>query len=186
MAEAKTVAKIKKRWFTILAPELFGKREIADAPAIAAENLVGRYAEANGQMLTGTPRDSSRKYKLKIVEAIGDKVRTEAEGYYMAESFVQRTARRFKERFILVMTCATKDDKKATVKFYFLSLKKLHHSERGAILAKTREFVASEIKTSEAAKLFDPNTIENLAANLKKATADIYSIDKIMVTRLSI
>ena len=186
MAETKSVAKVKKHWFTIQAPELFGKREIADAPAVAAENLVGRLVEASGQMLTGLPRDSTRKYKLKIVEAIGDKVRTESESYYLAESFVQRTARRYKDRFILVMKSKTKDDKTATIKLSFMNLKMLHHSERGAVLRQTRSFVENETKATDSAKLFDPNVMEKIITDLKKALGEIYSIDKIFITRLSI
>lgn len=184
MAETKAVAKIKKRWFTILAPDVFGKRELADLPAVSAESTINRLVDVTGQMLTGLPRDLNKKYKLQIVEAIGDKVRTEPKSYYLSESFVQRTARRYKDRFLFVVKSTTKDNKTAVVKLYFLNLKRLHHSERGAVLAKTKEFITKEVKELEAPKLFDPNIIDKLTTDLRKATAEIYTVDKILLTKL--
>jgi small subunit ribosomal protein S3Ae len=184
MAETKAVAKVKKRWFTVLSPDVFGQKELADIPAISAESVVKRLVDITGQMLTGLPRDLNKKYKLQIVEAVGDKLRTESQSYYLAESFVQRTAKRYKDRFLFVVKGATKDNKIATVKLYFLNLKKLHHSERGAILAKTKEFLANEVKETEAPKLFDPNIIDKITTDLRKALSEIYTVDKILLTKL--
>jgi small subunit ribosomal protein S3Ae len=186
MAETKTVVKVKKRWFTVLAPELFNKRELADISAVSADSTVGKFIDVTGQMLTGVPKDMNRKYKLKIFEAVGDKVNTKPQAYYITESFVQRTARRYKERFIYVTKGTSKDGKIIVIKLQFFNLKKLHHSERGALLAQTKSFLANETKNIDAEQLFDPLTIEKLAADLRKALADIYAVDKIILTKLSV
>ncbi len=186
MAETKSVAKVKKRWFTVLAPETFNKKEITDVSAVSAVATVGKIIDITGQMLTGITKDMNRKYKLKLLEAVGDKITTKILAYYLAESFVQRTARRYKERFIYVLKAQTKDNLTVKVKLFFLDLKKLHHSERGALIAKTRELMAIEIKAFDAAALFDPNIIEKLASDLKKNTSEIYAVDKIILTKLSI
>jgi len=186
MAETKAVAKVKKRWFTILAPEVFNKKELADMPAISAESTVKKLVDVTGQMLTGLARDLNRKYKLQIVEAVGDKVRTEPQSYYLSESFLQRTARRYKDRFIFVVKGATKDNKTAIIKLFYLNLKRLHHSERGAVLAKTKDFIVKEIKETDAYKLFDPNIIDKITTDLRKDLSDVYTVDKILLTKLSI
>jgi small subunit ribosomal protein S3Ae len=186
MAETKAVAKIKKKWFTVLAPELFNKKEIADISAVSADSAVGKVIDVTGHMLTGIPKDMNKKYKLKIIEAVGDKVTTKMQNYYLADSFVQRTARRYKERFLFVIKTVTKDNKSAIIKLYFLDLKKMHHSERGALLAKTKVWIADEVKNLEAEKLFDPFVIERLASDLRKVLADIYTVDKILLTKLSV
>ena len=186
MVETKAVVKVKKRWFTVLAPELFNKKEIADISAISADAAVGKFVDIAGQMLTGLPRDLNKKYKLKLVQAVGDKIQAKAVAYYLADSFVQRTARRYKERFLYVVKATTKDNTNVTLKLFFLNLKKLHHSERGALIAKTKEFVVNEVKNLEAEKLFDPNTMEKLANDLRKALADIYTVDKILLTKFFI
>jgi small subunit ribosomal protein S3Ae len=186
MAETKSVAKVKKRWYTVLAPETFNKKEITDVSAVSAEATVGKIIDITGQMLTGITKDMSRKYKLRLTEAVGDKINTKALAYYLAESYVQRTARRYKERFIYVIKAPTKDNVTVKIKLFFLDLKKLHHSERGALIAKTKELMAIEVKALDAAALFDPNIIEKLANDLRKNTAEIYEVDKILLTKLSI
>jgi len=186
MAETKSVAKVKKKWFTVLAPELFNKKEIADISAVTAESAVGKFVDVSGQMLTGLPRDLNKKYKLKLIQAVGDKLQAKAAAYYLADSFVQRTARRYKERFISVTKHTTKDNKTAKIKLYFLDLKKIHHSERGVLLMKTKEFLTVEVKNTEAEKLFDTNMIEKIANDLRKVLEDTYTVDKILLTKLSI
>jgi ribosomal protein S3AE len=79
---------------------------------------------------------------------------------------------------------ATKDSKTATVKLFFLNLKKMHHSERGAVLAKTKEFIIKEVKETDAAKLFDPNIIDKITTDLRKVLSEIYTVDKILLTKL--
>lgn len=184
MAETKTALKVKKKWFTVLAPEQFGKKDISDITAVSADSTVGKTVDVTGQMLTGLPRDMNRKFFLKITEAVGDKLHTKALAYALTDSFVQRTARRYKERFLYVVTVKTKDDVNCTFKFFFMNLKKLHHSERGKLIAKTKEWITAEAKNYDSAGMFDVMAIEKISNDLKKVLADVYSVDKILLTKM--
>lgn len=186
MAETKLVTKVKKKWFTVLAPENFGKKEISDISAVSAESAVSKIIDVPGQMLTGTPRDMNKKYKLRLTEAVGDKIQTKPIAYYLADSFVQRTARRYKERFLCVTKVVTKDNSNLIAKLYFLNVRKLHHSERGALIAKTKEWLAQEVKTIDYANLFDVVVLEKLTNDLRKVLTDVYSVDKILLTKLNL
>jgi small subunit ribosomal protein S3Ae len=179
-------AKIKKRWFSVLSPEIFGKKEIVDILAVSADSAIKKLVDVTGQMLTGLPRDVSKKYQLQVTEAVGEKLRTEPKSFYLVDSFIQRTVKKFKERFIYVIKCTTKDNKTVKIKLLFLNVKKMHHSERGAVLSKTKDFLQKEVKNIEASKLFDPNVMDKLTGDLKKALTEAYIVDKILLTKLKI
>ena len=176
----------KKKWFGVLAPALFNSREIADVPAYSPEELHGRWVEVTGQMLTGISKDNNKKYLLKIVEMKGDKAVTLPAKYYISEGFVQRSARKYKDRFIDVLTVKTKDDKQVVLKLFFFNVKRLHHSVRGEILRKTKIFVDAAVSEVDSVKIFDPAVMDKITFDLKKSVSPIYPLDKIFVTRLAL
>lgn len=176
----------KKKWFTVIAPQLFNSKEIADIPAYNIDELQGRFVEVAGQMLTGLPKDASRKYLLQITNAKGDKVETTPATYYLTESFIQRFAKRYKERFICVLILKTKNDRQVKLKYQFLGLKKLHRTTRGLLLKKTGEFTRAALADLNSTELFAPATLDRISSELKKQLASIHTIDKILVTKLSI
>ena len=152
----------KKKWFTVVAPQLFNSKEIADIPAYSAEELQHRFVEATGQMLTGLPKDANRKYQLQIIETKADKAATAPAGYYLTEGFVQRFARRYKDRFVYVLTVGTKDGKQVRFKWFFLNVKKLHHSVRGEILRQTKNLTTDAAKEFDSVKIFEPAAIDKI------------------------
>jgi len=185
MAQQTTaIVKQKKRWFTVLSPELFGSREMADLPAFNVEDIKGRVVEVTGQMLTGSPKDANKKYQLKITEMKGEKAVTVPVYYAITDSHIQRTARRYKERFIDVLTLVTKDNQKVLIKMQFFHTKRLHHSVRASLLKESGQMIKDMFKEIETAKLFDPLTVDKIGNDLRKALAKIYPIEKIMVARL--
>ena len=185
MAQSTTaVVKQKKRWFTVLSPEIFGSREIADLPAFTSDILKGRIVEVSGNMLTGSPKDSNKKYLLKITELKGEKAVTIPVYYALTDSHIQRTARRYKERFIDVLTLETKDSQKVIVKMQFFHTKRLHHSARASLLKEGKQLTQNMFKELEVTKLFDPLSIDKIGNDLRKALVSIYPVEKVMISRL--
>jgi small subunit ribosomal protein S3Ae len=187
MAQQTTaIVKQKKKWFTVLAPEVFGSRELADLPAFAAEDLKKRVVEVTGQMLTNVGRDSNRKYSLQVTELKGDKAVTVPKAYYLTEGFVQRSSKKYKEKFILVPELETKDGKKVEIKIFVFNITKLSHSVRAALLKKTEELARIAVKEIESDKLFDPLNIEKLGNDMRKDMVQIYPVEKVLAAKIRI
>ncbi|HKZ49467.1 MAG TPA: hypothetical protein VJ110_00485 [Candidatus Nanoarchaeia archaeon] len=183
---AATVVKQKKKWFTVLSPEMFGGREIADVPAFAAEDLKGRSLEVAGQMLSGSPKDMNKKYILQVIELKGDKGVTLPKGFYITESFIQRSARKYKEKFVYVPTLEAKDKKKVKLKLYFFNTKKLHHSVRAALLRISEEQTKNFVADTDSVKMFDPLTVEKFTADLRKTLTQVYPIEKVLLVKIKL
>lgn len=186
MVVAKGVARGKKKWFTVLAPEIFKSKELVDITAYEPNELRGRPVEINFMQLTGLPKDMQRKLVLKITDTRGEKVLTEPWKYYLIESFIQRSGRRYKEKFVSVLNVKTKDDRKVTVKWMALGTKKLYHSARAELLRKIAELTAKILPQYTSAELFTPVNLDKISMEIKKETKTIFPLDKILVWKLEV
>ncbi|MGB9675362.1 MAG: hypothetical protein ACPLYW_02055 [Candidatus Nanoarchaeia archaeon] len=171
----------KKRWFTILMPELFEEKELSEVLARSAESLIGKFVETTGQMLTNLPKNANKKYILLITGNKGDKAITKVVKYYLTENFISRTVRKYKEREVFVFYPKTKDGFDLRVKLQFLNPKRLHRSERGALLKKLKEVLPTQVGEYDHNTIFDPNIIEKLSTDLKKVLSETKPISKILI-----
>ncbi len=176
----------KKKWFTVLAPEVFGKNELVEITAYEPEEIKGRPVELNFAQISGNPKDQSKKIVLKLTETQGDRALTEPWRFYLQDSFIGRTGRRFKEKFHYVIIAAAKDKKNVVAKFYVMASKKLHHSARADIIRlidrKAKEFLAN----IDAFHIFRQDVMENLASELRKEIRKIYPVDKVFVWKVAV
>ena len=176
----------KKKWFTVLAPEIFKSKELVDITAYEPKEIIGRPVDATLSQLTDRPKDQHKKLTLKIVSTQGEKAITEPWKFYFVESFMQRSGRRFKEKLYIVPTVTSKDQKKLKIKLFILATNKLHHSVRAdmivALEKKLREFVLE----LNAFDMFMPENIDKLSDALKEATKKIFPADKVFVWKISV
>lgn len=184
MVAKQGIVRGKKRWFTVLAPEVFKSKEVVDITAYTPEELKGRPVEVNLMQLTGLPKDAQRKLVLKITDTRGDKAITEPWRYYLIESFIQRSGRRYKEKFIHVLKVKSKDGRNLIVKWMALGIKKLHHPVRADLLEKIAEFTNKTFSQYNFADVFILSNIDKLAMDVKKETKSIFPLDKIIIWKL--
>ena len=57
--------KMKKRWFSVLAPAIFNQKELPEITAFEPEELVGRKIEISLKEFTASPKDSYKKIVFK-------------------------------------------------------------------------------------------------------------------------
>ena len=174
----------KKKWFTVLAPDVFKSKEIVDITAYEPGELKGRPVEVNFMQLTGLPKDMQRKLILKIIDTRGEKALTEPWRYSLIESFLQRSGRRYKEKFISVLEAKTKDNRNVIVKWLALGEEKLHHPVRADLLKKISEFTNKVFPQYNFADLFVPTNIDKIAIEAKKETRTVFPLDKIIIWKL--
>ena len=188
MAKRKTkvTAKPKKKWFTVIAPEVYKKIEIADVTAFEPQLLVGRPVEVNLMQITGAPKDQHRKITFKIIDTRGEKALTEPWKSFLLESFIQRASRRFKERIVSVLKLKSKDGKPVKFKLLTLILNRLPRAIRTDLAKKIEEFMTDKISKINSADLFLSTTIDKLSSELKKELKPIYPVNKVLFWKITI
>ncbi len=184
--QKKLGVKPKKKWFGVLAPEIFNSTEISEVTAFEPENLIGRPVELNLMQITGNPKDQQKKLILKIIGTKGEKAITEPWRYLLVESFIQRTARRYKTRVTLVYSIKTADDKTARIKLFVLIVKDIHQRVRASMIKKIEELIREKVSKTKAHELFMPATIDKISNEIKKEIRKIYPADKFLICKLSL
>src|SRR3989338_1788790 len=90
MAKQTKVVKAKKRWFAVIAPEIFKHKEVGDVAAFEQTELIGRTVEISASKLTDTPKDQHRKIVLQISDVTGDKVTSVVKRMFFLDKKIQR------------------------------------------------------------------------------------------------
>jgi len=175
----------KKKWFAVIAPEIYDSKELSEITAYEPTALIGRPVECYLSLIYG-PKEAFRKCILKITEVKGEKAITSPWKYYLQESYIQRASRRFRERFICVKDLTTKDGKKVHTKVYFLIAKRIPRSLRAKILKRAESWLVEKFAKINSKELFVPKNLDKLSEELKAELKSLYPINKILFWKLTI
>ena len=135
-----------KSWYTILANESFGKKEIGSSPASSPEEMVGRVSEASLSDITGDYKQSHVKLFFRITKTEGDKAFTEFEGHEINQDYIRRMIRRRKTRIDLVVDAVTSDHVNIRIKPLIIVDRKIINNVETGIRNKVAEFLRTKVK----------------------------------------
>ncbi|MEM3372656.1 MAG: hypothetical protein QXF76_00365 [Candidatus Anstonellales archaeon] len=160
MVTKKVVDKWKsKKWFNVIAPELFGKKKVGEIVSSDESNLINRRVSFTLDNLTGSfafPNPYTI-VKLRIVDVKGNNCYTEYDKHELAFSYLTTLIRRRKSLIDYVEKFKTKDNKNIKIKFFVVTQHKCSRRTRTDIRNKLKEIYSQ--KTSEM-------TLEDLLSNL--------------------
>lgn len=149
-----------KQWFTILAPEIFNKKEIGETTSNTPETLIGRSLNLNAVELTNDINKYYIKLKFKITSVDGDKAFTQFCGSECLQDYISRMVLHRIRRIDSIQDLKTVDNIKIRVKCLTIVSKKV----KSSITVKIREFVSSIIKEEVQESTLD-EFIQKLLSN---------------------
>ncbi len=135
-----------KSWYTILANESFGKKEIGSSPASSPEEMIGRVSEASLSDITGDFKQSHVKLFFRITKTEGDRAFTEFEGHEINQDYIRRMIRRRKTRIDLVVDAVTSDNVNIRIKPLIVVDRKVINNVETGIRNKVAEFLKAKVK----------------------------------------
>ena len=170
----KVLRKIKKKWFKVVTPDYLNSIELGEVAAYEPASLPGRTICIPLKEITGLPRDSMSKIKLRITEVRGETCSVEPEELSVQNAQVGRSDRRAKEKIITIVDETTKDKQKIRIKVYILLNNPVIRAVKTALDSATRNFVSNYINKREAKDVFVTSTPKNIANKLKDELKTIY------------
>lgn len=115
-ARARTTArKVKdkwkaKQWYTIVAPAAFNQTTLAESPAEAPEQIIGRIATTTMQDLIGDFKLMHVKLNFQVTAVNGNRAETRFIGHSFTSDYLRRLVRRNHSKITLVIDVKTKDE----------------------------------------------------------------------------
>jgi ribosomal protein S3AE len=176
----------KKKWFKVVAPEVYKKAEIGEITAYEPTEIVGRQIEIMLSELSNSSKDREKKIVVKVNETKGETAMTEVKKYYLLNSFIQRISRRFKSRFEPVFYVNSKDGKKIKFKLSILLQNKVPVSLRSGIIKEIVDQFSAKVSKKTSDQIFEIGSVDKICNELRTPAKKLYPIDRIYVWKMSV
>lgn len=186
--EIKKVSRIKSRnkiWYRILAPKIFGEKEIGESYLTKAEDALGRSLNTNLKELTDNVRDQNAYIVLRMDKVDGTAIKTSIIGYQLTSSIIRRLVRKNTDRVDDYFTAQVKSGREIVVKTLLITLRQAQKSVKTQLRKQAQEVIREEMKKGEL-DLFVANLVNgNIRNLLKKRLNKVYPLREMAVRVLS-
>ena len=142
----KKVSRVKgkrKTWFKVLAPKLFGEKEIGESYLGSSEKSVGRLLKVNLRELTGNSKDQNVYVDLEISSVDGSTLKTSTTGFKLTAAFVKRLVRKNADKVDDFFILKTKEGKEVILKLLVITKNKVQRSVKTELRKKLKELTPS-------------------------------------------
>ena len=169
-----------KEWYSLIAPQMFGKVKLAETLSDDYSKVLGRTVEVSLQ-LTNDIAKSHVKLRFKVVDVKGLEAQTAFIGHSTTTDYVKRMARKHKSKIDGVFDVKTKDGKRIRVKPSAYTGKRLQASQKKIIRGIMKDVVttlASNSTLDEFVKAMLDGEIGKQAYKLSKS---IYPVKRVEI-----
>lgn len=180
MAKTKAKAAIpnwkKKKWYELLAPQIYGEKVLGESLAESPEHIKGKVVTVNLMTLLGNPRKQNISVKLRVEKVEGNKGLTKPIKLGMSHVSVKRLIRSGKDRVDSSFVAKTKGDTLLRIKPLIITKSCTSNSVKTALRHKAQEVLTTTIATLSLDSVFDSVTRGNLQKDLKDVLDKIYPL----------
>lgn len=187
--DTKKVSRIKvskKVWYRIIAPNVFGQKELGETYLSSPESAVGRTMKINLRDLTGNVKDQNVYISFKVNRVDGSSLRTDLIGYELAPTYVKKLVRKNTVRIDDYFSFKTKNGENVIIKTIIITLHKAQRSVKNQVRRQLESVLEEEIKTSDFATFLSSLVNHKIQSAAKKGINRIYPIRELAVRVFSL
>ena len=174
---------VKKTWYEIVAPEMFGGKPIGETLAADSRQLVGRKIDVS---LMDISRNYSKffvKVRLQIDKIDGNKAHTKLVGHDVLRERIYRMVQRHGRRVDAIQDVRTKDGVHIRVKTVFMLIKRVGSSTKNATRKMAHDMIEEAASKATFEEFINAIIEGNLQHKLKKDCSKVYPIGSIEIRR---
>ncbi|MGP6220625.1 30S ribosomal protein S3ae [Caldiplasma sukawensis] len=169
----------EKKWYTILAPNQIGGKEIGTTIGANESEIIGRTIEVPISDLSGNFKRTNSKVVFKIVNVSGLKCSTMFIGHYVGDDYIRRLVRRGRERIDIIEKIKTVDNYVFSLKIVAITDGNITSSKRIEVRNKILESVYDKTKNMDMFEfiryVISEESLNEIINNLK----EVYPVKKI-------
>jgi small subunit ribosomal protein S3Ae len=175
-----------KRWYTILAPELFDRAEIGETVADEVEKVYGRTIETTLGEITNDQGANNTKLTFKITDVGSDTAYTEFVGHELTRDYLRSLVRRGASKVAANVTVLTTDDYRIQVQPVAFTTKKADRSQEHAIRRVMIDLVRDAAKERTFEDYVDSVVEGRLSSAIYGEAKTIYPLRRVEVQKLTL
>ncbi|HLC71261.1 MAG TPA: hypothetical protein VJI32_04585 [Candidatus Nanoarchaeia archaeon] len=176
----------KKSWFKIVAPAVFGKRELGETYVTSAESAMGRMLKINLKDISGNVKDQNAYIHFRVVNAVGTTLETTALGYELTPSSLKRMVRKNIDRLDEYTALATKDSRKVIVKSIFITVGHTQRSIHSKLRSQLKRLLSEEARKGDFDSFLASVASYRIQSMVKKRLSKIYPLRDFAIRMLAL
>ncbi len=177
---------LKKQWYEIVAPKMFGERVVGETLAVEPKQLVGRTLQVNLMELVNDYSKFYIKIDLQIDSVQGQKAYTKMIGHDIMTEHIYRMVQRHGRRVDIIQDLTTKDDVRVRVKTVFVLLRRVGTSMKEATRKVGKEKVEEIVKDVTFEELVQMIIRGELAGEVRRACNKVYPVASIEIRKTEV
>jgi small subunit ribosomal protein S3Ae len=178
--------KDQKRWYTIHAPEQFGREELGTTPADEPEQVLGRTIETTLGDLNKDASENDTKLTFKVNDVGSDSAYTEFVKHELTRDYLRSLVRRGASKVEAYVTVLSTDDYRVQIQPVAFTTKKADASQEKAIRRTMIDQVesAAEERTFEA--LVDSVVEGRMSSAIYSDAKTIYPLRRVEIQKMTL
>jgi len=176
----------EKNWYTVLAPEAFGREELGETPAEEAEQVLGRTIETTLGDLRGDASDNDTKLTFKIDDVGSDTAYTEFIKHELTRDYVRSLVRRGSSKVAAYVTVLTTDDYRLQIQPVAFTTKKADASQEQAIRRTMIDMVEETAADHDFEEVIDSVVEGRLSSAIYGEAKTIYPLRRVEVQKATL
>ena len=174
---------LKKQWYEILTPKMFGEKAVNETLAADPNLLVGRTVEISLLDLMNNYSRFFVKLRFQIERIEGSKAYTKFVGHEVTTETVYRIVQRRMRRVDVVQEITTKDSQKVTVKTLFSLVRRVNTATKSAARKKVFSLIEEEAKNLDFEDFINSVIKGDLQKKLKRECSKIYPVGHLEIRK---
>jgi small subunit ribosomal protein S3Ae len=170
-----------KRWYKIIAPEMFGRAELRETIADDPDKLIGRTAEVTLAYLVNDWSKQNIKVTFQIERVEGDKAYTKFRSHELTMDYLRSLVRRRTSMVTGNFLVTTKDGYAVRVKPYCFTLRRIRTTKKEKIRKIMEEMVRNSAKKLDFNQFIQGIVLGKVASDIYKAAKIIYPLRRVEI-----
>ncbi|QCC50014.1 30S ribosomal protein S3ae [Halapricum salinum] len=178
--------KQQKRWYTVLAPEQFGREELGQTPADEPEQLYDRTIETTLGDLKNDASENNTKLTFRINDVGSDTAYTEFVKHELTRDYVRSLVRRGSSKVEAFITVLTTDDYRVQIQPVALTTKDADESQEKAIRRTMIDMVKETAVDHTFEDLIDSVVEGRLSSAIYNEAKTIYPLRRVEIQKATL
>lgn len=177
---------LKKQWYEIVAPKMFGERVVGETLAVDPKQLVGRKVQVS---IVEVSKDFSRffvKLNFKITDVSGTKAATKLVGHDVMSERIYRMVQRHVRRVDVIQDVVTKDGVKVRVKTVFTLARRVNSALKTAARKVAFDFIEKTAKTMNFDDLMQSVIKGDVQHRLRRECSKVYPVANVEIRKTEV
>ena len=175
--------KQEKRWYTVMAPEMFDRAELGETPADEPEQVYDRTIQTTLGELQNDPSENNTKLTFQITDVGSDTAYTDFIKHELTRDYLRSLTRRGTSKVDAFVTVLTTDDYRVQVQPVAYTTKSADHSQERAVRKTMVDLVEEAAAERTFEGLIDSIVEGRLSSAIYNEAKTIYPLRRVEIQK---